>query len=86
MSKFLTIGSAFEQLTGKRPHPSTVWRWALKGSNGVTLKTWMIGGRRMTTAEAVNEFIEKRSAKPEQQKPDDSVKAQLNKMLGKVTH
>lgn len=41
-----------------RPHVSTVWRWILNGLNGVQLESVKIGGRRFTTFEAVQRFIE----------------------------
>ncbi len=56
--KFLTIAAAIEQMTGKRPHPVTCWRWSKKGIAGVKLQTWRVGGRRLTTLQAVQEFIE----------------------------
>lgn len=82
MAKYLTVHKAIEELTGSRPNPSTVWRWTAKGSKGVKLQTWMIGGRRMTTSEAVNDFIEARSKQPEITRTADAVVAELNRMLG----
>jgi Protein of unknown function (DUF1580) len=39
-------------------HPSaaTLWRWSLKGVQGVRLETAKIGGRRYTTIEALDRF------------------------------
>ncbi len=62
MSKFLPVPAAIEAVTGSRPHPSTCWRWAIKGSGGRKLKTWMVGGRRCTTIPSVEEFICQRTA------------------------
>jgi hypothetical protein len=45
------------QREGRHPDLSTVWRWATRGCRGVVLETWLIGGRRVTTAEAVARFI-----------------------------
>ena len=42
---------------GKKIHYSTVYRWALKGCRGKLLKTWLIGGIRYTSDEALTEFL-----------------------------
>ena len=42
---------------GKAPHPETVARWARKGCRGVRLETVLVGGRRYSSAEAVDRFI-----------------------------
>jgi hypothetical protein len=39
-----------------RPHLSTWWRWHRHGIKGVRLETVVVGGRRYTTAEAVQRF------------------------------
>jgi len=49
---------AIAAATGHRPHLSTALRWCQRGVGGVKLKSWKIGGRRMTTVEAVQEFVE----------------------------
>ena len=41
-----------------RPHCSTVWRWGTRGVRGVHLDTVTIGGRRYTSREAVQRFLE----------------------------
>ncbi len=41
-----------------RPSASTVYRWSVRGSKGVVLETGTIGGRRYTTREAVERFLE----------------------------
>ena len=48
---------AVERATGHRPHLSTVLRWASRGQNGVRLETKMLGGRRMTSTEAVDRYV-----------------------------
>jgi hypothetical protein len=47
-----------------RPHASTLLRWALRGVKGVKLETVIVGGRRFTSLEAIQRFIE-RLSKPE---------------------
>ena len=48
---------AVERATGQRPHLSTVLRWSTRGQNGVRLETKMLGGRRMTSTEAVDRYV-----------------------------
>lgn len=45
------------QSGGHGPHLATVWRWAGQGVRGVTLETGRIGGRRVTSVEAVRRFL-----------------------------
>lgn len=42
---------------GKKPHYSTLYRWATKGSRGRILESTMIGGIRYTSIEAIESFI-----------------------------
>jgi hypothetical protein len=35
----------------------TTWRWAIKGVRGVKLKTQVIGGRRFTKNEWIEDFV-----------------------------
>lgn len=39
-----------------RPSVSTLHRWRLRGVRGVTLETVLLGGRRLTSAEALGRF------------------------------
>jgi Protein of unknown function (DUF1580) len=57
--KLLPIPAAFQEVTGKRPSPSTCHRWRSKGSRGIILETILFGSRRMTSCEAVRRFIQK---------------------------
>lgn len=41
-----------------RPHRSTVHRWRLRGVNGVRLQTCVVGGRRFTTREWLDDFLQ----------------------------
>ncbi len=43
---------------GKRPHPSTLFRWASNGLRGVRLETLRVGGTTYTTMEALQRFFE----------------------------
>jgi hypothetical protein len=45
------------RLLSTRPSAATLWRWATRGVGGVRLETYKIGGRRYTTAEALERFV-----------------------------
>jgi hypothetical protein len=40
-----------------RPHISTLHRWRLNGARGRRLETFLCGGRRFTTLEAIQRFL-----------------------------
>ena len=61
--KYIPPRQAFEQVVGYRPSGPTLWRWSHRGSEGVLLQTWKIGGRRLTTVDAVQKFIDEKTAK-----------------------
>ncbi|TWT69345.1 DUF1580 domain-containing protein [Crateriforma conspicua] len=46
-----------ERITGERPHPSTIYRWATRGLKGVKLRTAFAGGHRRTTEQWIREFF-----------------------------
>ena len=46
---------------GKSLHVNSVHRWTRDGVGGVVLESWMIGGIRCTTLNALHEFIARRS-------------------------
>ena len=48
---------AFGRLRGRVPHVSTVWRWCTKGVRGVRLQSYVVGGTRVITAEAIDTFL-----------------------------
>jgi hypothetical protein len=47
---------------GKRVCSSTLWRWRLKGVNGVRLECVRVGGLWATTAEAFARFLDAQTA------------------------
>jgi hypothetical protein len=49
---------AIYQVTGHKVHRVTAARWARCGVGGIRLRSWTLGGRRLTTLAAVREFIE----------------------------
>ncbi len=46
---------------GKRPHVSTIYRWATAGVAGVKLETIRVGGTLCTSLEALQRFFERLS-------------------------
>jgi hypothetical protein len=51
----LSFREAAARLPG-RPGLSTLHRWRLRGVRGVKLETWLIGGRRFTSQQALERF------------------------------
>lgn len=54
--QLLPLVTAVEQATGLRPHLSTCLRWCTRGSKGIRLESWIVGGRRYTTVLAVRRY------------------------------
>lgn len=55
-----------------RPHVATVWRWATRGCRGIQLETWAVGGKRFTTEEALERFMQRTTAAAVAGKPVDT--------------
>lgn len=66
MERLLSISEAAKSLPN-RPHVDTLWRWVYKGCKGVKLETISIGGRRFTSAEALQRFVERSTAAADRQ-------------------
>lgn len=70
----LTLAQA-AHLFAPVPHVATIWRWATRGTRGVRLASWTVGGRRVTTPQAVEEFLQTlNSAAPVTESADDSAR------------
>lgn len=54
--QLLTMAQAC-RLLPRRPSPSTIWRWRVRGVGGVRLKCVRVGGMWATTARALAEFL-----------------------------
>ena len=52
-----TLTAAAKSLPN-RPNVATLWRWRTAGCRGVKLETILIGGRRMTSREALTRFFD----------------------------
>lgn len=59
--EYIPIHKAAARIPG-RPSLATVWRWVLKGCNGIRLDSVMIGGRRFVTVEQIERFIAESTA------------------------
>lgn len=55
--KLQPLVDAIREATGQETHRATAARWAKVGIRGVRLTVWKLGGRRLTTATAVRDFI-----------------------------
>ena len=55
--KLFPVATAIEKRTGKRPHPTTTCRYCLKGAAGLPLPSLMVSGRRMTSLEALDQWL-----------------------------
>lgn len=53
----ITLAEAARTLLGGPVHVSTIHRWRLKGVRGVRLETFLRGGVRQTTREAIERFF-----------------------------
>lgn len=53
---FSEAAKVLPRVNGRRPHASTIWRWARKGVQGVKLETRRLGGRFVTSVEALERF------------------------------
>ncbi len=43
----------------RRPNMSTIFRWQLNGVRGIRLETFLQGGRRYTSVEALERFLQR---------------------------
>jgi hypothetical protein len=56
--KLFPLPKAVEKATGQRRHLSTCLRWAKTDRYGVKLESTMLGGRRLTSPEAVLRYMD----------------------------
>jgi Protein of unknown function (DUF1580) len=60
IERLIEIKEAPSFIPGK-PHLASVYRWFGKGVRGVKLETALVGGRRFTSREAVQRFVDRLS-------------------------
>lgn len=61
----ISLNAATRLIPGRNGKPinvSTVYRWAFKGAKGVRLESWLVGGQRFTSRQAMERFIERLNA------------------------
>ena len=75
----LSLPAAARILPG-RPHLSTLHRWRLRGVRSVKLETFLIGGRRYTSREALERFIERTTAAANGLSPPTSARTQSRRL------
>jgi len=71
--ELLTVTQAAKQMP-TRPAVRTVWRWMQEGCWGTKLESVLIGGRRLTSREAIRRFITATSESIEAKKPEMSAR------------
>ena len=52
------VGKILERMTGRRPTPATCCRFVMRGSNGVQLRSTMIGNRRYSCESWVQDWMD----------------------------
>ena len=65
--QLLTLSQAAKRFPGRNGGNiavSTLHRWATCGVGGIRLETVVVGGRKMTSAEALQRFVNARTAAP----------------------
>lgn len=86
-TQYLPLVKAIYEATGQTVHLSTALRWCFDGRSGCKLRSWVVGGRRRTTVESVEKFIDETTAASASRTPTQreqvksSVAAQLAKEL-----
>jgi hypothetical protein len=73
--QLITMAEA-ARVTPGRPHLSTLWRWATSGFRGQRLETVTVGGKRLTSKEAVMRFADatnRARPNPNTQRPNSSL-------------
>lgn len=53
---FSEAAKALPRINGRKPHASTLWRWARKGLFGIRLEVLRIGHRFCTSKQALERF------------------------------
>jgi Protein of unknown function (DUF1580) len=61
IEQLVTFAEASKLLPG-RPSLNALWRWRTHGVRGVKLETILVGGKRYTSREALQRFIERTTA------------------------
>lgn len=87
--ELMTLAQAAKKLP-HGPHVATLYRWMSRGVRGVRLRTCLIGGRRYTSQEALDEFhratnTERVIVCDRAVSPATPQRTKLDKLIGKQT-
>jgi hypothetical protein len=77
--RLILLSAAAAYIPG-RPHSSTLFRWWRDGSRGIKLESLLVGGRRYTSVEAIERFIQRLSSPHSEQ--HDPRRGQSNPAIG----
>ena len=73
------------RLRSNRPvSVSTLWRWAFRGLRGVRLETTLVGGVRVTSAEALRQFFAALNCAPKSHEPSSGRQETVESELDKI--
>ncbi len=78
------VAAQLPRLSGRRLHCSTLWRWATRGIRGIRLEYIKMGGRLVTSVEAVARFSAK-LAELDRQQPEDKPPVQVRQKAKRRT-
>ena len=59
MGTLSEVAAMLPKLSGRKIHPSTLWRWCSRGVEGIRLEHVKLGGRIVTSGEAVQRFSQR---------------------------
>lgn len=80
----ITLSKASRNVPGGPVHVSTIHRWRLKGCRGVRLDTFLRGGIRHTTFEALERFFAATTAVADGNTPPSLTKRQREREISRA--
>lgn len=69
---FAEAAARLPRINGKKIHASSLWRWARNGIRGVRLETRHLGGRVVTSMEALERFSKELAEMEQPERPPRS--------------
>ena len=82
----ITLAEAARTLPGGPVHVSTIHRWRLKGCRGVRLASFLRGGVRHTTREAIERFFDAVTAAADGEPAPTRTSAQRERDIEQAEH
>jgi hypothetical protein len=80
----ITLAEAARTLPGGAVHVSTIHRWRMKGCRGVRLITFLRGGVRHTTRQAIERFFDAVTAAADGETPPTQTSTQRERAIKKA--